>query len=71
VREASNGGLEGPDRVEAPAGEWPRRRYGSEDLRRDVLLLGEELAPRAFFHDVLGVGEGRRPVKARPECLSD
>jgi hypothetical protein len=33
-------------------------------LSRDVLLLGEELALSAFFADVMGISEGRRPVDA-------
>jgi len=33
-------------------------------MSRDVLLLGEELAPGTSPDEVPGVGQGRRPVKA-------
>jgi hypothetical protein len=35
-------------------------------LSRDVVLLGEELAALAPLNQVLSVGHGGRPVKARP-----
>jgi hypothetical protein len=34
------------------------------------MLLGEELAPLASLEQVLSVGQGGRPVEARPEGFS-
>jgi hypothetical protein len=61
---AARSRLEWSHRVKAPNGKGPGWWNCPQDLSRDVLLLGEELAPLAPRNQVLSVGHGGRPVKA-------
>ena len=67
---ASGSLLEFPDHVEAPDYERPGDGDRLERLGGQVTLLGIVLAALARLDEVLGVGEGGRPVEAMPEGLS-
>jgi hypothetical protein len=66
----ARGRLEGSYRVEAPYGKGPRRWNCPQNLSRDVLLLGEELATLTLPNQVLSVSQGGGPVEARPVGFS-
>jgi hypothetical protein len=67
---AARSRLEWSHRVKAPNGEGPGRWNCLQNLSRDVLLLGKELATLAPPNQVLSVSQGSRPVEARPAGFS-
>jgi hypothetical protein len=63
---AARSRLEWSHRVKAPNGKGPGWLSCPQDLSRDMLLLGEELATLASLKQVLSVGHSGRPVKTQP-----
>jgi hypothetical protein len=62
---ATRSRLEWTHRVKPPNGKGPGRWNCPQNLSRNVLLLGEELATLAPPNQVLSVSYGSRPVEAR------
>ena len=69
--ETAGGSLERSEDVESPDGEGPGDRDRLKLLCRQVRLPGVELAALAGSDELLGVGNGRRPVEALSKCLAD
>jgi hypothetical protein len=60
-----------PNHVEPPAGEGPGWWYGDYLVGRDMLLLGEVLAPLAPFDEFFGIARSCGPVESSSESLAD
>jgi hypothetical protein len=61
---------QGPDDIQSPYGERPCDGDGLQDVRREIGLLGVELAPFAGACDLAGVGDRGGPVKPLVECIA-
>jgi hypothetical protein len=62
---------ERPNHVEPPAGERPSWWYSDQLVGRDVLLLGEVLAPLAPSDKFLSFAQRCEPVESSSESLAD
>jgi hypothetical protein len=67
---AARGHLEWSHRIKAPYGKGPGRWNYPQNLSRDVLLLGEELATLAPPNQVLSISQSGGLVEARPVGFS-
>jgi hypothetical protein len=69
--ESASRSWERPNHVEPPTSEGPSWCYGDYLVGRDMLLLGEVLAPLAPSDEFFGIAQSCGPVESSSESLAD